>query len=105
MLQVALKSLLDRKLRLLLSTSAIVLGVGFVAGSLVFTDMLSSGFDQDLRAAPPATSSSATVNGVGRVRDPPTNKTVPASLVDELSAHPGRGPGRRQRERCQRASS
>ena len=38
------KSLLGRKLRLLMSTFAIVLGVAFVAGSLVFTDTLGRSF-------------------------------------------------------------
>jgi putative ABC transport system permease protein len=41
----ALKSLLARKLRLVLTAIAIVLGVGFVAGSLVLTDTALSAFD------------------------------------------------------------
>ena len=40
MLKAAIKSLLGRKLRLLMSTFAIVLGVAFVGGSLVFSDTL-----------------------------------------------------------------
>ena len=44
MIRAALKSLLGRKLRLLMSTFAIVLGVAFVAGSLVFSDTLSRSF-------------------------------------------------------------
>jgi putative ABC transport system permease protein len=44
MLRAAWKSLLGRKLRLLMSTFAIVLGVAFVAGTLVFTDTLSRSF-------------------------------------------------------------
>ena len=44
MFRAALKSLLGRKLRLLLSTFAIVLGVAFVAGSLIFSDTLSRSF-------------------------------------------------------------
>lgn len=44
MLRAALKSLLGRKLRLLMSTFAIVLGVAFVVGSLVFSDTLSRSF-------------------------------------------------------------
>jgi putative ABC transport system permease protein len=42
----ALKSLLARKLRLALTALAIVLGVGFVVGTLVLTDTLSRAFDQ-----------------------------------------------------------
>jgi putative ABC transport system permease protein len=41
----ALKSLLARKLRLVLTAVAIVLGVGFVAGTLVLTDTALSAFD------------------------------------------------------------
>ena len=44
MFRAAWKSLLGRKLRLLMSTFAIVLGVAFVAGSFVFTDTLSRSF-------------------------------------------------------------
>lgn len=44
MLRVSLKGVLARKLRLFLSAMAVVLGVAFVAGSLVFTDMLGSAF-------------------------------------------------------------
>ena len=45
MFKAAWKSLMGRKLRLLMSTFAIVLGVAFVAGSLIFTDTLSRSFD------------------------------------------------------------
>ncbi|HZB01124.1 MAG TPA: FtsX-like permease family protein [Actinomycetota bacterium] len=41
----ALKSLLARKLRLLLTAIAIVLGVGFVSGTLVLTDTALAAFD------------------------------------------------------------
>ncbi|WP_028709058.1 ABC transporter permease [Propionicicella superfundia] len=42
MLRASWKSLLGHKLRMLMSAFAIVLGVAFVAGSLLFTDMLSA---------------------------------------------------------------
>ena len=45
MLRVTLKSLLARKLRLLLSGAAVVLGVAFVAGVFVFSDSLTRTFD------------------------------------------------------------
>jgi putative ABC transport system permease protein len=44
MLRASWKSLLARKLRLMMSAFAIVLGVAFVAGSLVFTDTLGRAF-------------------------------------------------------------
>jgi putative ABC transport system permease protein len=45
MLSATFKSLLSRKLRLFLSTIAVVLGVMFVAGALVLTDTLSRSFE------------------------------------------------------------
>ena len=44
MLRAAVRSLLAHKLRLLLSGLAIVLGVGFVVGTLIFTDTLNKTF-------------------------------------------------------------
>ena len=46
MLRATLKSLLARKLRLLLSGLAVLLGVSFVTGTLVLTDSLGRVFDQ-----------------------------------------------------------
>ena len=45
MLRASWKSLLGRKLRLFMSAFAIVLGVSFVSGSLIFTDTLGKAFD------------------------------------------------------------
>ncbi len=44
MFRAAIKSLLGRKVRLLMSTFAIVLGVAFVGGSLIFSDTLGRSF-------------------------------------------------------------
>src|SRR5437867_7373375 len=46
MLRATLKSLLARKLRLLLTAIAVVLGVGFTAGTFVLTDTALRSFDQ-----------------------------------------------------------
>jgi putative ABC transport system permease protein len=51
MLRATLKSLLGRKLRLVLSGLAVVLGVMFVAGAFVVTDTLSRSFDQVFASA------------------------------------------------------
>ena len=45
MLRATLKSLLARKLRLILSGLAVLLGVMFVSGSFVLTDTLGRSFD------------------------------------------------------------
>src|SRR5678816_2697546 len=46
MLHVTFKSLLARKLRLLLTALAVVLGVAFVSGTLILGDTLNSTFDK-----------------------------------------------------------
>ena len=46
MLRAALKSLLGRKLRLVLTAFSIVLGVGFVAGTYVLTDTMNAAFEE-----------------------------------------------------------
>ncbi|MDQ4055642.1 MAG: FtsX-like permease family protein [Actinomycetota bacterium] len=87
MIRAALKSLLGRKLRLLMSTFAIVLGVAFVAGTLIFTDTLNRSFTAlfasgvgDVVVQP----ESSTLGG-----GMPSGLTVPASYVDELAELPG----------------
>ncbi|NUR07979.1 MAG: ABC transporter permease [Nocardioidaceae bacterium] len=87
MLRASWKSLLGRKLRLLLSTFAIVLGVAFVAGTLVFTDTLSKSFDAIFASS---------VGDVVVTRDgsqtddgSQTTRTVPASLVGRLAGAQG----------------
>ncbi len=87
MLRAAWKSLLGRKLRLLMSTFAIVLGVAFVAGTLIFTDTLNKSFVAifdnsvgDVVVRPRgAADSEATA----------TTVTMPAGLVDRLAQVPG----------------
>ncbi|QIK75349.1 ABC transporter permease [Nocardioides piscis] len=82
MFRAALKSLLGRKVRLLMSTFAIVIGVAFVVGTLVFSDTLSRSF----------TSLMASTVGDVVVRpansdagSEPTTRTVDAGLVAELA--------------------
>ncbi len=50
MLHATWKSLLGRKLRLLLSAFSIVLGIAFVSGSLMFTNLLGSSFNEILKS-------------------------------------------------------
>jgi putative ABC transport system permease protein len=87
MIKAALKSLLGRKLRLLMSTFAIVLGVAFVGGSLIFSDTLGRSFTAlfastvgDVVVRPADAAANGTASTVG----------IPASLVDHLdSSVPG----------------
>ncbi len=87
MLRAVFKSLLARKVRLLMSTFAIVLGVAFVVGSLVFSDGLGPASPRCSRSTVgdvvvrPA--GSTTLNG------DPSTRTVPASLVTSSRRVPG----------------
>ena len=87
MFKVALKSLLGRKLRLLLSTFAIVLGVAFVAGSLIFSDTLSRSFT----ALFASTVGDVVVRPVGgtTLDGSPSTETIPASVADDLRSVDG----------------
>ena len=82
MFKVALKSLLGRKLRLLMSTFAIVLGVAFVVGSLVFSDTLGRSFT----ALFASTVGDVVVQPAGgtSVDGAPSTRTIPASLLQRL---------------------
>jgi putative ABC transport system permease protein len=92
MLKATLKSLLSRKLRLLLSGTAVVLGVMFVSGAFVLTDTLGrsfdglfatiySGTDVDVTAKPKVDIDQFDGGSV------PTN--IPAGVVDKVRAVPG----------------
>lgn len=87
MLRASWKSLMGRKVRLLLSTFAIVLGVAFVAGTLVFTDTLARSFTGifassvgDVVVSP---------RGAKTSDGAPTTRSVPASLVKKLATADG----------------
>ena len=87
MIRAALKSLLGRKVRLLLSTFAIVLGVAFVAGTLVFSDTLNRSFT----ALFASTVGDVVVEPVGAQTEGgnPSSLTIPASVVDDLEGVDG----------------
>ena len=100
MIKAALKSLLGRKVRLLMSTFAIVLGVAFVAGSLIFSDTLSRSFTAlfastvgDVVVRPEG---GTTADGA------PSTVTLPGEPGRAAARRARRGPGRRQRQRVRR---
>ena len=88
MLRAAWRNLLARKLRLLLSTFAIVLGVGFVAGTSVFTATLGNSFDAIVDASVgevvvrPQTDGDPQGGGFDA-------RTLSGDLVDKLAAADG----------------
>ena len=91
MLRATLKSLLARKVRLLLSGMAVILGVLFVSGAFVLTDTLSRSFDSLFQTA--FTGIDVQVSAKPKVqsdRDGNADGTyLPASLVDQVKAQPG----------------
>ena len=91
MLRATLKSLLSRKVRLLLSALAVVLGVMFVTGAFVLTDTLGRSFSQLFATAYSTfdVQVAGTAKG-GRTPDgSPLRDPVPASTVDRAAAVPG----------------
>lgn len=88
MLRSAWRSLLHHKLRLVLSGIAIVLGVGFVVGTLIFTDTLNSTFT-NLFADTTSDVVVTPVQEVGGQGFAGTVTTMPAAVLDDVRAVDG----------------
>jgi len=91
MLRATIKSLLARKLRLLLSALAIVLGVSFVAGAFVLTDSLGRTFDnlfttisKNIAVEVRGTVQSDLGSGEGGPDSNNTRRNVPASALERI---------------------
>ncbi len=84
MWRVTLKGLAAHKLRLMLTGLAIVLGVGFVAGTYVLTDTINATFtnlfEQTTKGIDVAVRSNATFSSQGNVQRAP----MPATLLDQV---------------------
>jgi putative ABC transport system permease protein len=92
MLRATFKSLLARKLRLVLSGLAVVLGVMFVSGAFVLTDTLGRSFDAVFADAYSQTDVAVTAKPkvqVGEFEGEQVPATLPASTVDNVAAVPG----------------
>ncbi|WP_018158155.1 ABC transporter permease [Demetria terragena] len=87
MLRATWKSLWSRKIRLFLSTFAIVLGVAFVAGSLVFTATLDRAFQSIMTGSV----SDVTVQTKGAAADgfSGESRKVPEGILDDVRSVPG----------------
>ena len=101
MLRLTLKGLLAHKIRFLLTTFAVVIGVGFVVGTIVLTDSVRSQFNQlfvDINKG-----IDLQVRGVNQFDQGAFGQTppIPDTLLPEVAARPGRQGGRRQRRRHQ----
>ncbi len=92
MLRATLKSLLARKLRLLLSGLAVVLGVMFVSGAFVLTDTLGRSFDAvfaDAYAEVDVSVEAKPKIDVSTAEGMPLSTPMPASVLDQIKAVPG----------------
>ncbi|WP_433718562.1 ABC transporter permease [Actinoplanes sp. CA-051413] len=92
MLRATLKSLLARKLRLILSGLAVVLGVMFVAGAFVVTDTLSKSFDSLFASAYSTTDVGVTAKPKVEVSEFEGEEVItplPASALAQVQGVPG----------------
>jgi putative ABC transport system permease protein len=87
MWKVTWKNLFARKLRLLLSAFAIILGVAFVAGSFVLTDTIRSAFTGIIRGSTPDVQ--VAFKGSDDFTSSPDARTIPASVVQAMRTLPG----------------
>jgi ABC-type lipoprotein release transport system permease subunit len=83
-LRATLRSLLSRKLRLLLSAMAVVLGVSFVSGALVLTDTLGRVFDDLFVSVNDKTSVEVRGAELFTGDGGTTRQPVPASVLDAV---------------------
>src|SRR4051794_34124411 len=88
MTKLALKGLLTRKLRSVLTGFAVVIGVAFVVGTLVFTDTIDASFKNLFERAQKGVDVSVEAHQAVKV-DFSAPPTMPASALDKVKATPG----------------
>ncbi|MEW2379220.1 FtsX-like permease family protein [Micromonospora sp. NPDC047812] len=92
MFRATLKSLLARKVRLILSGLAVVLGVMFVSGAFVLTDTLGRSFDAIFADAYEGVDVNVAAKpkiDIGETEGMPVAAPVPAATLDKVRAVPG----------------
>src|SRR4051812_7875610 len=87
MTRVALKGLLRRKTRALLTSLAVVLGVAMISGTFVLTDTIQKAFTNVFDTA--YSNTSVIISGKEVVKESSTHPTVPASLLGQVRSKPG----------------
>jgi putative ABC transport system permease protein len=90
-LRAAIRSVLARKVRLLLTGLSVVLGVGFMAGTFVLTDTMTSAFNQLVDTGYSSIdmlvrSSNAFTAQTSSLEE---RETMPGSVLDQVAAVPG----------------
>ena len=89
MLKSSLKSVWARKVRLLMSTFAIVLGVAFVAGSLMFTDTLNKAFTGMMNGTVPDVRVQISGAQEGHRTAGGTSTAISPAILDKVRKLPG----------------
>ena len=87
MTRVAIKGLLRRKTRALLTSMAVVLGVAMISGTFVLTDTIQKAFTNVFDTAYNQTS--VIITGKEVVKESSTHPTVPASVLERVRSQPG----------------
>jgi putative ABC transport system permease protein len=87
MTRVALKGLLRRKTRAVLTSLAVVLGVAMISGTFVLTDTIERAFTNVFDTAYKNTS--VIITGKEVVKESSTHPTVPAALLERVRSQPG----------------
>ena len=77
MLRLTLRNLVARKVRLVMSTLAIVLGIGFLAGVLTFSSGLSKTFDGIIQGSTPEAVARPSCGGPGSIWGPQPVRAQP----------------------------
>jgi putative ABC transport system permease protein len=85
-LRMTWRNLFARKVRLALSAFAIVLGVGFVAGSFIFTDAMGDAFDGIIEGS--TADVEIAYKGANDFDSQQDVRTIPAAVVDRLARLP-----------------
>ena len=86
MWRVTWRNLFARKLRLLLSAFAIVLGVAFVAGTMIFTNAMGGAFDDIIEGS--TADVEVAFKGANDFDSGQDNRTFPASVASDLEELP-----------------
>src|SRR4051812_741315 len=87
MTKVALKGLLGRKTRAILTSLAIVLGVAMISGTFVLTDTIKKAFNGVFDTAYQQTD--VVVSAKEIVKSSSSHPTIPASLLGQVRGLPG----------------
>src|SRR4051794_38951617 len=87
MTRVAIKGLLRRKTRALLTSMAVVLGVAMISGTFVLTDTIQKAFTNVFDTA--YNNTSVIITGKEVVKESATHSTVPVSLLERVRSQPG----------------